>query len=498
MKKQTNKLFDLIKNLTKNEKRFFKLYSNFYNQDKDKNYLILFDILEGLKSYDEKIILAHISKQIHSKNISQIKTYLKKHIFLSLKLFHRNNSNKIQHYDDLGLVNLLMERGELVEAEKLLKKMLKKSTAQKDIQGLSEIKFTLWQLALRKEYLNEPHSIKEYYTQELDIVQNLENTLYSYYIKVKVKALFSEIRLFTQTSNYLDFSYEENLIQLLEKKVLLVDFEQLPDVKSKITYLHTLFMAYSYLVKPNELLFYSEKIFDLIEKNLESFIPYERCIALSCLMHAYAVNKNKEKLLETIKKLDDILKQYSDIEFLETKITSWCIYYYSYPQKSLSTSFLQLIDIFLNKNFEKMSAAVSICLCTHIARLYFYRKDYQVAQKILDKSLLKHKIPAKDINFLPLYLLNILCYLEQNHSSLAHRELNNVKRKLKREEIDNSIIMNLLKQIAITIQKYDKPFKTTPYKQIIQIFEANKERKLFHFHLQFLNVWAIDKLESHK
>ncbi len=78
MKRDTSKLFKLVKSLTKNEKRFFKLYSNLYNQGKNKNYLFLFELLDGMKTYNEEVFLDKIKSRIKYSNLSQVKTYLVK------------------------------------------------------------------------------------------------------------------------------------------------------------------------------------------------------------------------------------------------------------------------------------------------------------------------------------------------------------------------------------------------------------------------------------
>lgn len=50
--KPSTELFDLIKSLTKSEKRFFKLHSAL--QSSDKNYLRIFDAIDKQKAYDEE------------------------------------------------------------------------------------------------------------------------------------------------------------------------------------------------------------------------------------------------------------------------------------------------------------------------------------------------------------------------------------------------------------------------------------------------------------
>jgi len=56
--KPSNELFDLIKSLSKSEKRFFKLQSSL--QSGDKNYVRLFDCIDRMEEYDEEIGRAHV------------------------------------------------------------------------------------------------------------------------------------------------------------------------------------------------------------------------------------------------------------------------------------------------------------------------------------------------------------------------------------------------------------------------------------------------------
>src|SRR5690606_18709603 len=44
-------LFELVRSLTKSEKRYFKLFAQM--QGKDKKYLLLFDAIDRLEEYDE-------------------------------------------------------------------------------------------------------------------------------------------------------------------------------------------------------------------------------------------------------------------------------------------------------------------------------------------------------------------------------------------------------------------------------------------------------------
>ena len=67
-------LFVLIKSLTKSEKRQFKLYVGRMDSNEDSKFLNLFNLLDKIKLYDEKIILE--SKIVSKQQLSNLKAHL--------------------------------------------------------------------------------------------------------------------------------------------------------------------------------------------------------------------------------------------------------------------------------------------------------------------------------------------------------------------------------------------------------------------------------------
>lgn len=61
-KKENELLFDLIKSLSKGEKRSFKQFAK-YTSVKDKKYLALLDIIDDSENYNEKVIKDLLEKK---------------------------------------------------------------------------------------------------------------------------------------------------------------------------------------------------------------------------------------------------------------------------------------------------------------------------------------------------------------------------------------------------------------------------------------------------
>ena len=55
MKTPSTELFDLVRSLTKQEKRYYKMYTTL-SGGKTNKYLMLFDAIDAQKEYDEEVI----------------------------------------------------------------------------------------------------------------------------------------------------------------------------------------------------------------------------------------------------------------------------------------------------------------------------------------------------------------------------------------------------------------------------------------------------------
>ncbi|MGB0477489.1 MAG: hypothetical protein ACPGHV_04555 [Flavobacteriaceae bacterium] len=68
---QKESLFQLIKSLSKSEKRQFKLYANRLQSNSDTKFIALFNLLDKMNVYDEQKILH--SKIVKREQLSNVK-----------------------------------------------------------------------------------------------------------------------------------------------------------------------------------------------------------------------------------------------------------------------------------------------------------------------------------------------------------------------------------------------------------------------------------------
>lgn len=115
----TDENFLLIKALSKNEKGYFK---KSVSGNSGKIYLRLFDLLNGMETYDDALLLKMWKQKKIGTNITVAKQYLYEHILKSLRAYHAARFYETQSDENLVNLRLLMEKGQYDTCSRLLKK----------------------------------------------------------------------------------------------------------------------------------------------------------------------------------------------------------------------------------------------------------------------------------------------------------------------------------------------------------------------------------------
>ncbi|WP_422079823.1 hypothetical protein [Ulvibacterium sp.] len=113
-------LFVLVKSLSKSEKRQFKLYVGRLGVNTDAKFLALFNLLDKIKAYDERVILA--SGIVKKAQLSNLKAHLYRQILVSLRLNPVNQNVRVQIREQLDFATILYQKGLYKQSLKILDK----------------------------------------------------------------------------------------------------------------------------------------------------------------------------------------------------------------------------------------------------------------------------------------------------------------------------------------------------------------------------------------
>jgi tetratricopeptide (TPR) repeat protein len=141
--KLTDTLFQLIKSLEKAEKRHFKLFIQRSSGNHDLKVVELYDAIEKLTEYDEKVLLKKL-KTIKKPQLSNIKVHLYKQLLASLRLLKSTESVDLQLNEQLDYAHILYKKGLYVQSLKILEK------AKETAKNYNKVNFLLLAITLEK------------------------------------------------------------------------------------------------------------------------------------------------------------------------------------------------------------------------------------------------------------------------------------------------------------------------------------------------------------
>lgn len=132
-------LHELIKSMTKSEKRYFKLLSSRHTIGEENNYITLFDYLDKLEEYDEDELRNHFKGEAFLNRFSITKKRLYDHILGALDGFHIGSSIDAQLFKMLHGAEILYNKSLYNQCRKLLVSAQKLAEKHERLNILLEI-----------------------------------------------------------------------------------------------------------------------------------------------------------------------------------------------------------------------------------------------------------------------------------------------------------------------------------------------------------------------
>lgn len=114
-------LFQLIHSLEKAEKRHFKLYIKRSSSRDNLKIVQLFDAMDKLKEYDERLLLKKLPG-IEKPQLANLKTHLYKQILASLRLLKVADSIDLQLNEQFDYAHILYKKGLFVQSLRMLER----------------------------------------------------------------------------------------------------------------------------------------------------------------------------------------------------------------------------------------------------------------------------------------------------------------------------------------------------------------------------------------
>lgn len=279
----TDDLFQLIRSLSRTEKRYFKVFASQHVIGTENNYIKLFDAIEKQKEYDEEQIKVIFKGEAFVKHLAPQKVYLYNLILKSLELYHSSIESDLR--SAVNQVKILYDKGLYTQCEKRIARV--KKTAEKYEKFPALFDLLRWEGQLAYAHLYAGKSVEDVEK----IYDELTNHLQTYTIIVACVSLSAKIEIARKKMGSLRTDEEKAKYEALLKSSLELEEKKITSFEGKAYYYQGMFADSFFRKKFNKAPEYLEKALVLMEENPHRVDDYPRFYA-STLQNLYVLKRN--------------------------------------------------------------------------------------------------------------------------------------------------------------------------------------------------------------
>ena len=461
-------LEQIISALSKDEIRFYKLFVNRTNSNKNKSRkdVELFDFIRKGKTEDlsTKKILNKLSIS-NSNNYYQLKNRIYNDLNNSMTWQHISKDKQSLSFSYILLSRVFKNKGELDLSFNYLLKA-EKIALKDDLYEILSIIYT--------EIIELSH---ELISIDIDRFISLKNHNINILREIdQIDMLLAKIMYDIKTKQNFSLS-DVSITNLIEEKI--IDTRQNKILTNSSRFKLRLFKMYSRILLQKQdfktlekflLSSYSDFIKDkFFERNNHD----EKLTLLTYLVNCLYENKKYKSSLKYVKDLRRSMKEYDG--FLEEK---YMFYYYNalvlnYGKTDKSKSLETLKEASKNELINKMPAYTSF-IYLNTALIYFQTSRYSLAQKNISRLILQHDFVNLDKIFqLQIYIFELILRIELGQNKIALQKINNLKKNFAK---------------TLKLEKYNKE------NQFISIlFDKSNDKNDMSKILSFINNYKLLK-----
>lgn len=432
--KASSTLHELIHSLTSAEKRYFKLFSNRHSSSNQKQYVQLFDEIDGQREYDESKIMKAFKGSSFTKHFSIAKNRLYHQILKSLDAFYAQDTSEAEINQYIHYSEILFQKALYGQCAKIL------STASK-----LALKYEKWpallQIIKRQKRLLELQnyegaknlSSKGLLTQERKLLEILSVEMQLWEAKSN---LFQQ--LFTK-GQVRDKQNAQKLLPLL-KNVEKIGSSQNDSFEAAFLRNHTK-SAYYFAIGNYPLTYSSLKAnVDLMDQHLQ-LVKDEPSIYISVLTNLIYVCAKLNKLAESDKYLNrsrnlpKVLKSKvnKDLElrvFTNTFSLELAILNITADEER-AEKLLSTVEKELSKWEEKLSEVRKAAFYHSISTLHFIVGNHRKALHWNNRLLNSINIEQSEDQYCFGQIFHILVHYEMGNMDVVSHSMKSLKRYLK-------------------------------------------------------------------
>ena len=414
-------LYQLIRSLSKSEKRYFRLFCT--RESSGRNYLELFDMMDSQEVYDEDAIRKKFASRKFVQQLHVTKNYLRKLILKSLRNFHAGLSKDAELKDTLRNIEILYNKELYAQCETELKRAEALARHYELLTGMVDVKS--WKRKL--EQVMHPHNYKTFHAtlrEQEDTIGWIQNTNHYWQLAVEVSSRsFSDHKL---PSNYKALLNNPDQARSLEAKVLYYNTSYLQQIQQEnheaaekeLRTLVTLLESHPARMDEEPGLYASTV------NNLLSFLvfigKYED--ALQLIQKAKTMYEQWGITSENRTQLKQILRTYNiELEiYRDTK---------AWHDKA---GFIARTEAFIEASEYKMPKEYRVSFWFQLASVHFLQKNFGRSMHWLNRLLNARFKGVRTDLLVQAHILNLMVHLEQKNMMVLRYYVDSTRRFMKK------------------------------------------------------------------
>ena len=492
-------LFQLIKSMSKSEKRFFKLMSSL--QTGEKNYIRLFDTIELQETYNEAEIRKAFKKETFIKHLPSEKNHLHKLIMKSLRAYYANISLSAQIKEQINDIDILFNKALYQQCRKALEKV------KKQAYHFEKFFFILEIINLEKKLIDmEVHfglmniDLNDLLEKENNVISQSENF-------GKYQVVFSKLNYLVRQNMIPRSAQEKLFIENILNESLMKDESQALSISAKIVYHHIKGLYYANNAKTTDkTLYHFTNLVKLMDENphLIKEMPKRYLSAINNSIFCNLSKNNYEICFNIIDKMRSLLtlQEFSSID-LQLKIftssyNAELLVYNDLGEFHKAVKLIQPIAAGLKKYDGKINKEEVVIFYYNISAVCFGNADYHKAlawnNKILNESVNELRQDLYSFS----RLMNLIIHYELGNIQLIEYAIRSTFRfyaNKKKTYKFEAVVLNFVKQI-IKVKKGTSPepvFKA--FKSELEEVMQDEFEKVALQYFDFIS-WAESKIEK--
>lgn len=491
-------LHELIKYMSKSEKRYFKVFSSRHTIGEENNYILLFDFIELMDEYNEEKVYAHFKNEAFLNKFSITKKRLYDHIINALDNFHSSNSVEAQIYKLLNSSNILFQKSLYHQSIKLLRSAEKLALKNNKFNLLSEINLKLKKIYESQGNFN-PIDLNEMLANDLEYHQKSLAYDKIWNLKTKLFALLSSKGISRSNEDLIHFKeIIDELVRSAKKEDLYFETHYLINhIYSAYHFaIHSFKDCFQYL-EDNILLMENHP--DEMQNHLSNYLS----TLTNAIYVAYRLNE-KEKIKVLREKLKGISldENFTKNEDLQIKLFAnfYSIELTILALEGKNKAAIDLIPVVENGLIlydDKLNENRKAFFAFKIASCYFSVGEYHLALKWINKILNNSSLDQQEDIVSFSHLLCLLIHFEMKNTDFMPYVIRSTSKYLKSRnrlyDFEQHFLKFVTKISKINNELDREDLWSDFYHNLSQIEDSNMKRVAYEY-FDFV-TWAQAKAQ---